>query len=139
QTGRSSESLESFNTTFAGRLKALATAHDILMKTNWAGAHLNELLDAVVAPVRSPGEERVRLNGPQILLPVDAVVPLSMAFHELTTNALKYGALSVDGGHVEIGWHLDDRDNQLVELVWQEIGGPQVPPRRTPGFGTTLI
>jgi PAS domain S-box-containing protein len=139
QTGRSSESLESFNTTFAGRLKALATAHDILMKTNWAGAHLNELLDAVVAPVRSPGEERVRLNGPQILLPVDAVVPLSMAFHELTTNALKYGALSVDGGHVEIGWHLDDRDNQLVELVWQEIGGPQVQPRRTPGFGTTLI
>ena len=139
QTGRSSKSLESFNHTFAGRLKALATAHDILMKTNWAGALLNELLDAVLAPVRSPGEERVGLNGPQILLPVDAVVPLSMAFHELTTNALKYGALSVDGGHVEIGWHLVDRDDQLVELLWQEIGGPQVEPRRTPGFGTTLI
>ena len=117
QTGRSSKSLESFNNTFAGRLKALATAHDILMKTNWAGAHLNELLDAVLAPFRSPGEERIRLNGPQILLPVDAVVPLSMAFHELTTNALKYGALSVDGGHVEIGWQLVDRDDQLVELA----------------------
>ena len=139
QTARSSKSLEKFNDTFAGRLKALATAHDILMKTNWAGAHLNELLDAVLAPVRSPGDERVRLDGPQILLPVDAVVPLSMAFHELTTNALKYGALSVDGGHVEIGWHLVDHKDQLVELLWQEIGGPQVKPRRTSGFGTTLI
>jgi two-component sensor histidine kinase/PAS domain-containing protein len=139
QTVRSSNSLGNFKDTFAGRLKALATAHDILMKTNWAGAHLNELLDAVLAPVRSPGEERVSLNGPQILLPVNAVVPLSMAFHELTTNALKYGALSVEGGHVEIGWHLVDRHDQLVELLWQEIGGPRVEARRRSGFGTKLI
>jgi two-component system CheB/CheR fusion protein len=53
---------------------------------------------------------------------VDAVVPLSMAFHELTTNALKYGALSVDGGHVDISWQLLNRD-QMVELLWQEING----------------
>ena len=75
----------------------------------------------------------------QILLPVDAVVPLSMAFHELTTNALKYGALSVDGGHVGIGWQLVDPDHQSVDLLWQESGGPKVGPRRTSGFGTTLI
>ena len=139
QTTRSSKSLESFNNAFAGRLKALATAHNILMKTNWASVHFNELLDTVLAPFRSPGEERIRLNGPQILLPVDAVVSLSMAFHELTTNALKYGALSVDGGHVEIRWQLVNRDDQMVELLWQEIGGPTVERARKSGFGTLLI
>jgi len=139
QTARSSKSLESFNDTFAGRLMALATAHGILMKTNWAGVHLNELLDTVLAPFRSSGEERIGLNGPQILLPVDSVVPLSMAFHELSTNALKYGALSIPGGRVDIGWQLIDADDQLVELLWQEIGGPKVEPRRRSGFGTTLI
>jgi two-component sensor histidine kinase len=138
QTARSSKSLEGFNNTFAGRLKALAMAHDILMKTNWAGVHLNELLDTVLAPFRS-FEERIGLSGPQILLPVDAVVPLSLAFHELTTNAVKYGALSVDGGHVEIGWQLINRDDQLVELLWQEKGGPKVERGKTSGFGTTLI
>jgi len=139
QTSRSSKSLESFNDAFAGRLKALATAHKILMKTNWTSVHLNELLDTVLAPFRSPGEERIRLNGPQILLPVDAVVPLSMAFHELTTNALKYGALSVDGGRVDIRWQLVNRNDQMVELLWQEIGGPTVERARTSGFGTLLI
>ena len=139
QTARSSKSLDSFNNTFAGRLKALATAHDILIKTNTAGVHLNELLDTVLAPFRSPGEERIRLSGPQIPLPVDAVVPLSMAFHELTTNALKYGALSVDSGNVDIGWQLGDSDDQLVELFWQERGGPTVERARTSGFGTLLI
>ena len=139
QTARSSKSLESFNEAFAGRLKALATAHEILMNTNWTSVHFNELLDTVLAPFRSPGEERIRLNGPQILLPVHAVVPLSMAFHELTTNALKYGALSVGGGHVDLRWQLLNRDDQTVEVLWQETGGPTVERAGTSGFGTLLI
>jgi two-component sensor histidine kinase/PAS domain-containing protein len=139
RTAHSSKSLDSFNNTFAGRLRALATAHDILMKTNWARVHLNELLDTVLAPSRSPGEERITLNGPHILLPVDAVVPLSMAFHELATNALKYGALSLDSGNVDIRWQLADSDDQLVELFWQEKGGPPVERARPSGFGTVLI
>jgi two-component sensor histidine kinase/PAS domain-containing protein len=138
QTARSSKSLESFNDAFAGRLMALATAHEILMKTNWTSVHFNELLDTVLAPFRSPGE-RIRLSGPQILLPVNAVVPLSMAFHELTTNALKYGALSVGGGHVDLRWQLLNRDHQMVEVLWQETGGPTVERARTSGFGTLLI
>lgn len=139
QTTRSSKSIENFNNAFAGRLNALATAHDILMKTNWTSVHFNELLDAVLAPFRSPGEERIRLNGPEILLPVDAVVSLSMVFHELTTNALKYGALSVGGGHVDLRWQLVNREHQMVEVLWQEIGGPTVKRARTSGFGTSLI
>jgi two-component sensor histidine kinase/PAS domain-containing protein len=139
QTTRSSKSVENFNAAFAGRLKALAAAHEILMKTNWTSVHLKELLDTVLAPFRSPGEERIRLDGPQILLPVDAVVSLSMVFHELTTNALKYGALSAPGGHVDLRWQLVNRDQQMVEVLWQEIGGPTVEPARTSGFGTSLI
>jgi len=128
QTARSSKSLETFNEAFTGRLKALATAHEILMKTNWTSVHFNELLNTVLAPFRSSGEERIRLNGPQILLPVNAVVPLSMAFHELTTNALKYGALSVGGGHVDLRWQLLNRDGQMVEVLWQDSVRPQHPP-----------
>ncbi|MGB8304302.1 MAG: HWE histidine kinase domain-containing protein [Pseudolabrys sp.] len=139
QTVRSSKSLENFNSAFSGRLKALATAHDVLMQTHWTGIDLSELLTTVLAPYRSPGEERIRTSGPQILLPVDAVVPLSMAFHELTTNALKYGSLSVSDGHVDVGWQLIDIEDNLVELIWQESGGPMVERGRTAGFGTTLI
>jgi two-component sensor histidine kinase len=62
-----------------------------------------------------------------------------LAFHELTTNALKYGALSTAGGSVDIGWELIDLDNQSVELIWRERGGPKVERGRTCGFGTTLI
>jgi two-component sensor histidine kinase len=109
------------------------------MQTHWTGIDLNELLTTVLAPYRSPGEERIRTSGPQILLPVDAVVPLSMAFHELTTNALKYGSLSISEGHVDVGWQLIDIDDHLVELIWQESGGPKVERGRTSGFGTTLI
>ena len=126
QTVRSSKSLENFNSAFSGRLKALATAHDVLMQTHWTGIDLNELLTTVLAPYPTPGEERIRTSGPQILLPVDAVVPLSMAFHELTTNALKYGSLSVSDGHVDVGWQLIDIEDNLVELIWQESGGPMV-------------
>jgi two-component sensor histidine kinase len=139
QTARSSESPQKFNIAFSGRLSALATAHDILMQTGGAGVHLNELLDRVLAPFSFSGDERIRMRGHQILLPMDAVVPLSMAFHELSTNALKYGALSVTGGQVDIAWQLLDAEDQLVELIWQEKGGPPVKQARTSGFGTTLI
>src|SRR6185369_6780990 len=104
QTVRSSGSLENFADAFTGRLKALATAHDILTQTRWIGAGLSELLTAVLAPYRSPDDGRVSIFGPAILLPTRAVVPLSMVLHEMTTNAAKYGALSKRRGNIEITW-----------------------------------
>jgi two-component sensor histidine kinase len=138
QTVRSSESLDHFATAFSGRVTALALAHDILTQTRWTGSGLGELLTAVLAPHHSADSQRVTIDGPTILLPARAVVPLSMAFHELATNAVKYGALSLEGGRIDITWRLTD-DGQMVELIWSERGGPKVESGVVSGFGTQLI
>ncbi|MGN6570610.1 MAG: sensor histidine kinase [Pseudolabrys sp.] len=135
QTLRNAGSLDTFNERFAGRLRALALAHDILTKTRWGGVELTQLLTEIVAPYR----ERVALQGPPLLLPSQAVVPLSMVLHELMTNAAKYGALSA-AGRVVLGWERGEADaGAMVRMLWQESGGPQVAPRKKTGFGTTLI
>jgi len=139
QTLRSSTSVENFADAFSGRLKALAVAHDILTQTRWIGIGLSELLIAVLAPYRSADETRVSVCGPAILLPARAVVPLSMALHELTTNAAKYGALSTPRGKIEITWQVSGGDDKSVELVWRELGGPRVEVGESGGFGTKLI
>lgn len=139
QTLRSSGSLESFTDAFSGRLKALAIAHDILTQTRWIGIGLSELLAAVLAPYRSAGGTRVNLSGPAVLLPARAVVPLSMVLHEMTTNAVKYGALSSARGRIEITWELSGGTDPSVAMTWREHDGPTVKPPTTAGFGTTLI
>jgi PAS domain S-box-containing protein len=137
QTVRQSKSLENFNEAFSGRLQALAGAHDLLTQTRSGGIGLSELMMTVLAPFRSP-ENRIKASGPQIALPADAVVPLSMAVHELTTNAVKYGALSNRSGHIDIRWCLVEQNGYQVELTWEESGGPVVR-RSAAGFGTKLI
>ena len=141
QTMRSAGSLENFADAFTGRLQALAIAHDILTQTRWIGIGLSELLTTVLGPHRTPDEPRINMHGPAVLLPARAVVPLSMVLHELTTNAAKYGALSKQGGNIEITWRLKGGIEKAVELVWQERGGPKVKAKaKGPvGFGTKLI
>jgi PAS domain S-box-containing protein len=140
QTMRSSNSLENFADAFTGRLKALAIAHDILTQTRWIGVGLSELLVAVLAPFRTPEAPRVSISGPAILLPARAVVPLSIVLHEMTTNAVKYGALSTPGGKIEITWQVTGDFEKSIELLWQERGGPRVKAEAsTGGFGTRLI
>jgi two-component sensor histidine kinase len=139
QTVRSSVSLENFADAFAGRLKALATAHDILTETRWIGIGLRDLLADVLAPYRSPEEGRVSISGPPILLPAHAVVPLSIVLHEMTTNAAKYGALSTRRGHIEITWQVTGGIEKSIELVWLERGGRKVKAAAPTGFGTRLI
>jgi len=139
QTVRSSDSLEDFADAFTGRLKALATAHDILTQTRWIGIGLSELLAAVLAPYRSPDEARVSIFGPAILLPARAILPLSMVLHEMTTNAAKYGALSTRRGNIEITWQVSGGVDKSIELVWLERGGRKVKASASAGFGTKLI
>jgi PAS domain S-box-containing protein len=139
QTLRSSGSLENFSDAFAGRLKALAIAHDVLTETRWVGIGLSELLAAVLAPFRSPGGTRVSISGPAILLPARTVVPLSMVLNEMTTNATKYGALSTPNGTVGITWQVTGGSEESVELIWLERGGPEVTGAARNGFGTKLI
>ena len=135
QTIRNAGSLDTFNERFAGRLRALALAHDILTKTRWGGVELTQLLGEIAAPYR----ERVALEGPQLLLPSQTVVPLSLVLHELMTNAAKYGALS-GAGRIELAWHREAAgEDTSVHMLWREAGGPPVVPPVTSGFGTKLI
>lgn len=118
---------------FEARLMALSRAHNLLTDQNWSGASLvNVVRDAVahLAP------ERVQMSGSPIWLAPRAALALALALHELGTNAVKYGALSVDGGTVDIDWRVD---GDRLRLTWKERGGPPVEPPARSGFGTRLI
>ena len=121
---------------FLSRLHALGRAHDTLTP---AGLDHSDLRDLLIASAEEAGgQDRFRISGddPVLLTPQQAT-SLSMALHELTTNALKYGALSTPGGHVEIGYPRDA--GGPVRLVWQEHGGPRVESPSRSGFGTKMI
>ncbi|HEY8572421.1 sensor histidine kinase [Phenylobacterium sp.] len=135
QTLRGTESLPAARTAFLNRIMALATAHDILTREQWDGAGVGEIAHGVLDPMGA-AEGRVRIGGPKTPLQARAALALSMAFHELGTNALKYGALSSAGGWVELTW--TNRDGEL-ELTWREHGGPPVTPPERTGFGSRLL
>lgn len=121
---------------FAGRLKALSGAHSILARENWDGASLSKVVHLSLDPYRSPGENRFAVDGPDLRFDAKAVLAVSMAVHELCTNAAKYGALSQPGGRVSIHWAVvADR----FRLSWEETGGPPVVPPTRRGFGSAMI
>lgn len=121
---------------FAGRLQALSSAHSILARENWNGASLSKVIRLSIEPYRSPGEDRFSVHGPDLRFDDKAVLAVSMAAHELCTNAAKYGALSQPGGRVSIRWAIDaDR----FRLSWEETGGPPVTPPTRRGFGSRMI
>ncbi|USQ93844.1 sensor histidine kinase [Caulobacter sp. RL271] len=120
-------------TQFNDRIHALATAHDLLTRRSWEGADLGELLAEVLQPYAS----QVSLEGPPLPLRPNAAVALAMIFHELATNASKYGALSTPAGQVAVRWSLDGRTRLVVD--WRETGGPEVKPPKRKGFGSRLI
>jgi len=141
QTLLRARSLPAFKEALDGRLKALSLAHDILTSIRWGRVELETLVDESLAPYRAPGSApRIVSQGPKVLLPTRAVVPLSMVLHELATNAAKYGALSVEGGSLEVRWGIVERGNgHWVELRWTECDGPPADSPVSEGFGTKLI
>lgn len=125
---------EQFPSLFQARLAALSDAHDLLTKRHWAGACLVEVANLTLGPY---GADRVVIDGPPVSLAPGVAVSLHLAFHELATNAAKYGALSAPGGQVRLEWRADADDKLL--LLWRETGGPSVAPPTRRGFGTRLI
>lgn len=139
QTARSNVSLEDFITSFSHRIQGLAASHDLLLQSDWAGAPLGELVAAQLAPFGGVDGKRVRANGPRILLKNDVLQNLGMAFHELATNAVKYGALSKASGSVDIAWRIVSRESKpQLQLTWTERGGPILSPARRKGFGQAI-
>jgi PAS domain S-box-containing protein len=123
------------------RLVALAQAHDVLTGERWSGADLRELAERAAAPWGSlSGSSPFVIDGPGLYLQPNTAIALSLVFHELATNAAKYGALSASGGQVRIAWSIERADGgRRLQLVWSESGGPAVSPPGALGFGTRLI
>ncbi len=128
---------------FVDRLMALSRAHDVLTSEQWVGAELAAAARVALEPFGGDDGDRFRLRGPAVRLAPQEALALSMALHELATNAAKYGSLSVAGGHVELTWDVsDERDPERparLSLCWQERGGPPVEQPVRQGFGSRLM
>jgi len=124
---------------FESRLMGLSQVHDVLTRESWHGAGLTDVAERALAPFSPPeGEGRLRIDGPPVWLAPGGALTMALIFHELATNALKYGALSNAVGKVLLAWTYDAATRDLA-LTWTETGGPPVvsPSRR--GFGSRLI
>jgi PAS domain S-box-containing protein len=121
---------------FDDRIRALAQTHTRLAEANWSGISLRTLISDEIAPYRS--DDNVRIVGPDISLSPKCALSLGMAFHELATNAAKYGALSAKRGSIEVRWALNSLGDQ-ARLTWIERGGPAVATPQHTGFGRLLL
>ena len=141
QTVANSRSLSEFTPAFAGRLRSMAIAHDMLARNRWRGAELRGMVERVVDPYGHGHPERFVIEGPDTSLPPEVAPSISMVLQELATNAARYGALSEFDGRVRIEWGrgLDANGRAELHLTWSETGGPPVEPPSRTGFGTTLI
>jgi len=140
QTLRHAASPDGFQESFTSRLMALSHAHNLLTRTQWRGADLHEIVALELEPYRTAEAERVRLSGGPRRIGSKAAVGFALAFHELATNAVKYGALSVPQGRVEVSWTIEGgADGPTLTVLWAEHGGPPVQPPQRRGFGSRLL
>jgi two-component sensor histidine kinase len=131
---------DGFMQRFLGRLRALGTASDLVLKYGPGVLEANAVVGAVLEPFLSEAPQRVRFAGPKLDLSEDFGGALAMAVHELATNALKYGSLSVPEGSVTFRWSAGPRNGgEEIEFVWKEDGGPPPEPLGKDGFGHRLI
>ena len=136
QTARTHVDPASFAETFQARLLALSHTHDLLTRSHWEGAELRAILEH---ETEAHGPQRVLLNGPSLALSPATALALGMIFHELATNAAKFGALSVVEGRVLVDWKITGTDTRSLYLTWREVDGPAVEAPTRRGFGSRLI
>lgn len=133
---RTSSDLPSFAATLRSRIKSLATTHAMAFDQTRETIDLSEIVRAEIQPLT---QSNVSVSGPSVGLQTNSALYFSMGIHELLTNSMKYGALSVPEGRVEIEWSIEGTDSARVLLSWKERGGPAVRPPTRSGFGTLLF
>ena len=166
QTARHVRSTDEFLDQFGARLQALATSHDLLVQESWYGASLTALTRLQLGHYLDSPRPQISIEGPPVLLRPEAAQSIGLALHELATNAAKYGALSVPGGHVAIRWRRrgdarasdpaagditggdtagadvgpgDIAAGDAVEISWAESRGPNVTKPERRGFGSLVV
>jgi two-component sensor histidine kinase len=140
QSGRFARDHDEFMETYNHRIAALARSHNQLIATEWTEVPLHELISAHLSPFVPMPSERVSVEGPVLMLRSQAVQNLGMGLHELATNALKYGALSVPQGRISVSWSVEKNmaGEDRVRLRWAESGGPAVQRTERRGFGQVV-
>jgi len=141
QTFRHSRPVQESLDTFSDRLKSMAIAQDVLTGSNGDGAFLHELISRALEPYQEhDGPHRIEISGPKVWIGGRRSTSLTMAMHELATNAVKYGALSVDAGRVTVCWRVESvSGTDRLHIEWRERGGPLVTPPERRGFGSRLV
>ena len=140
QTFRNAEDLPGAQKSFSARIMALARANDLLTGENWEGASLADVVAGASVALGGNEPGRFTAEGPMVRLTPKAALSLSMALHELGTNAVKYGALSNDAGRVDVRWSVaPERGRDRLRMEWRESGGPAVTPPARRGFGSRLV
>jgi PAS domain S-box-containing protein len=132
---------EEFTSRFGERIQALAASQDLLVKNEWQGVPICELVRSQLAHFDGLIGTRIELQGPALVISAAAAQTIAMALHELATNAGKYGALSNDAGRLKIEWHraCTEEGEETFVMSWCERGGPLVAPPVNRGFGSTMI
>lgn len=136
QTARSNTDPKAFAESFQARLMSLSHTHDLLTRSHWEGADLADILHHETEAHES---HRITANGPHVSLGSAAALSLGMIFHELATNAAKYGALSSPGGRVLVDWSVAQQIDRVLTLTWKEVGGPPVTVPERRGFGSRMV
>jgi PAS domain S-box-containing protein len=140
QTSRGASSPTAFAQDFGARLKSLASSLDLLVQQEWLGVSTRGLVQSQLGHYAEQTENRVSFIGPDVMLSPMAAQYLGMALHELSTNASKYGALSVEDGRVAIEWRVTGpRGQQRFQMWWREENGPPVETPKAMGFGHLVI
>jgi PAS domain S-box-containing protein len=138
QMQNDNRSIVDFVATVESRIKSLASTHELLSRSQWHGASLEEIIGGALAAYP---RSNVEVGGPGIMLRPAAAQATAMVFHELITNAAKYGALSRPSGRLSVRWDWSPKSlsQRRLSIEWQETGGPPVSGSGQPGFGTQVI
>ncbi|RDI58655.1 CHASE domain-containing protein [Microvirga subterranea] len=138
QTVREAEDLQDFTARFEARLASMSATHDLLTRTRWEGAELEDLLRSELSAVQHEGSSS--LHGPSVFLTGREVMALALTVHELATNCVKYGSLSHPGGRLDVRWSVEPHGSQdCIAIEWRETGRSPILPGERIGFGSRLI
>lgn len=138
-TRRGATSVEGLASDFAGRLQALSNVHSAVFEAGGEEVSLAAIVALTVSPYNTNGVSRINVSGPDLVVSRDAGTTIALCLHELTTNAIKYGALSHPDGHVEILWSVARSGSPELSLHWTEVGGPAVQEPTRQGYGTRYV
>jgi two-component sensor histidine kinase len=137
RTKDASGSMEEFVTAIDGRIRSMASAHELLSSRRWRGIPITELVGRELAAYAT--RDNAEINGPEVILRPEVGQAMAMVVHELATNAAKHGALSTQSGRVSVRWNHQFNGSESLVLVWQETGGPKVETPKRSGFGTSIV